>query len=123
MALKDGWGIMRLILIVLAALAFSSPALALQCTPSSSWACVDGSCKAGSSAITIYFSPSEKTVSRCDSQGCSTLQVEAELSGAMLKAASAVNGYLLVVNVLDLTFTEVATSVTSAFIKMGACKE
>jgi hypothetical protein len=49
--------------------------------------------------------------------------VEAELSGAMLKAASAVNGYLMVVNVLDLTFTEVATSTTSAFIKMGACKE
>jgi hypothetical protein len=49
--------------------------------------------------------------------------VETELSGAMLKAANAVNGYLLVVNTLDLTFTEVATSVTSAFIEMGSCKE
>ena len=114
---------MRLFLIILSTLAFSSPALALQCTPSSSWACADGSCKVSPSAITIYFSPSENAVSRCDRQGCSTLQVETELSGAMLKAANAVNGYLLVVNTLDLTFTEVATSVTSAFIEMGSCKE
>ena len=37
----------------------------------------------------------------------------------MLKAASAKNGYLLVINTLDGSFTEIATSVTTVFIKSG----
>jgi len=43
--------------------------------------------------------------------------------GVMLKAASANNGYLLVINTMDLTFTEVATSITTAFVKSGMCEE
>ena len=59
------------------------------------------------------------TVSRCDESGCTTLVVEVVESGVMLKAASAKNGYLLVINTLDGSFTEIATSVTTVFIKSG----
>jgi len=72
--------------------------------------------------MTIYFSPEEKSVSRCSKTGCTNVQVDVQPSGVMIKAASAANGYLLVVNTLNLSFTEVATSVTTPFIKMGTCK-
>ncbi len=63
----------------------------------------------------------EALVSRCDESGCTTLVVEVVESGVMLKAASAKSGYLLVINTLDGAFTEIATLLTTAFIKSGVC--
>lgn len=96
-------------------------ALAYECKPKYWNACSDGNCESGIGDMTIYFSESEKAVSRCDKEGCTPLKVEVARSGVMLKAASANNGYLLVINTMDLTFTEVATSITTAFVKSGSC--
>jgi len=94
-----------------------------ECKPKYWNACSDGNCESGIGDMTIYFSESEKAVSRCDKFGCTPLKVEVARSGVMLKAASANNGYLLVINTMDLTFTEVATSITTAFVKAGMCEQ
>ena len=105
-------------------LLFSVPlAHGYECKPKYWNACSDGNCESGIGDMTIYFSESEKTVSRCDKKGCTPLKVEVARSGVMLKAASANNGYLLVINTMDLTFTEVATSLTIAFVKSGTCAQ
>ena len=94
-----------------------------ECKPKYWNACVDGNCDSGKGEMTIYFSEEEKTVSRCDKKGCTPLNVEVARSGVMLKAASAANGYLLAINTIDFTFTEVATSLTIAFVKSGSCAQ
>lgn len=94
------------------------------CSPKSWTVCAGGNCQAGRGKMTIVLKAEENsipTVSRCDESGCTTLVVEVVESGVMLKAASAKNGYLLVVNTLDGSFTEIATSLTTAFIKSGVC--
>jgi hypothetical protein len=78
--------------------------------------------RSGKMAIVLVAGEgSVPTVSRCDESGCTTLVVEVVESGVMLKAASAKSGYLLVINTLDGSFTEIATSLTTAFIKSGVC--
>jgi len=94
-----------------------------ECKPKYWNSCVDGNCESGIGDMTIYFSESEKAISRCDKKGCTPLKVDVARSGVMLKAASANNGYLLVINTMDLTFTEVATSITTAFVKSGMCEQ
>ena len=94
------------------------------CSPKSWVVCADGDCQSGRGKMTIVLVAGEgsvPTVSRCDESGCTTLVVEVVESGVMLKAASAKSGYLLVINTLDGSFTEIATSVTTAFIKTGIC--
>lgn len=98
-------------------------AFAYACKPKYWNACVDGNCDSGIGDMTIYFSEIEKAVSRCDKKGCTPLKVEVARSGVMLKAASANIGYLLVINTMDLKFTEVATSITTAFVKSGMCEQ
>ncbi len=97
-------------------------AQAYECKPTAESACSGGECvsKVGSE-MTIYFSEDEKAVSRCDKKGCTPVSVQVANSGVMLKAASAYNGYLLVIDKRDLSFTEVATSMTLAFVKSGTC--
>jgi len=105
-------------------LVFAVPLVhAYECKPKYSNACSDGNCESGIGDMTIYFSESEKAISRCDKKGCTPLKVDVARTGVMLKAASANNGYLLVINTMDLTFTEVATSITTAFVKSGMCEE
>lgn len=105
-------------------LLFAVPlAYSYECIPKYWTACSDGNCEAGIGDLTIYFSDSERAVSRCDKRGCTPINVEVARSGVMLKAASATNGYLLVINTMNLTFTEVATSVTTAFVKSGSCAQ
>ena len=94
------------------------------CSPKSWTVCADGDCQSGRGKMTIVLMAGENsvpTVSRCDESGCTTLVVEVVESGVMLKAASAKSGYLLVINTLDGSFTEIATSLTTAFIKSGVC--
>lgn len=114
---------MRFFSIVIAVLFCNVPlAFAYQCTPVTWHNCTKESCASGTGDMTIYFSPDENSVSRCDKRGCTNLKVDVQPSGVMVKAASAYNGYLLVVNTMDLSFTEVATSLTTPFIKMGTCE-
>ena len=116
-------------LLLLLAACCSSTALAesprlYNCSPKSWAVCAEGDCQSGRGKMTIVLMAGESsvpTVSRCDESGCTTLVVEVVESGVMLKAASAKNGYLLVINTLDGSFTEIATSVTTAFIKSGVC--
>jgi hypothetical protein len=97
-------------------------AQAYECNQTSASACSGGECvKNVGSEMTIYFSEEDKTVSRCDKKGCSPVSVQVANSGVMLKAASAYNGYLLVIDKRDLSFTEVATSMTLVFVKSGSC--
>lgn len=97
-------------------------AQAYECKPTTANLCSGGECTSNvSNAMTIYFSEEEKSVSRCDKRGCTPVGVQVANSGVMLKAASATNGYLLVIDKRDLSFTEVATSTTLAFVKSGIC--
>jgi len=115
---------MRVLGTLIVLLFCSSPfVFAYQCTPVSWYACPDGLCQSGMGEITIYFSPDERSVSRCDKRGCTNLKVDVQPSGVMVKAASAYSGYLLVVNTMDFSFTEVTTSLTTPFIKMGMCEK
>jgi hypothetical protein len=109
--------------IVATSMVFSvTVAQAYECKPTSASACSGGECATNvGSEMTIYFSEDEKTVSRCDKKGCSPVSVQVANSGVMLKAASAYNGYLLVIDKRDLSFTEVATSMTLVFVKSGSC--
>ncbi len=116
-------------LLMLLAACWSSAAVAQSprihtCTPKSWAVCADGDCQSDRGKMAIVLVAGEgsvPTVSRCDESGCTTLVVEVVESGVMLKAASAKSGYLLVINTLDGSFTEIATSVTTAFIKSGVC--
>ena len=94
-----------------------------ECKPRYWNACANGVCQSGNGDMTIYFSEADRSVSRCDKKGCTPIKVQVAGSGVMLKAASAENGYLLVINTMDRTFTEVATSVTAAFVKSGSCAQ
>jgi hypothetical protein len=97
-------------------------AQAYECKSIAANLCSGGECASNvSNAMTIYFSEEEKAVSRCDRKGCTPVSVQVANSGVMLKAASATNGYLLVIDKRDLSFTEVATSTTLAFVKSGTC--
>ena len=110
-------------MILASLLVFSATfAQAYECKPSAANLCSGGECTSNvSNAMTIYFSEEEKAVSRCDKKGCTPVSVQVANSGVMLKAASATNGYLLVIDKRDLSFTEVATSTTLAFVKSGTC--
>ena len=110
-------------IISFSALLAINAAFAYECKPKHWNACSDGNCESGVGDMTIYFSESEKEVSRCDKKGCTTLKVEVARSGVMLKAASASHSYLLVINTIDLTFTEIATLTTTAFVKSGSCAQ
>ncbi len=109
--------------IVASSMVFSATVgQAYECKPTSESACSDGDCVSNvGSEMTIYFSEDEKAVSRCDRKGCTPVSVRVANSGVMLKAASAYNGYLLVIDKRDLSFTEIATSMTLAFVKSGSC--
>lgn len=109
--------------ILASSMVFSATATqAYECKPTSASACSGGECVTNvGSEMTIYFSEDEKAVSRCDKKGCTPVSVQVANSGVMLKAASAYNGYLLVIDKRDLSFTEVATSMTLAFVKSGTC--
>ena len=63
-----------------------------------------------------------RVVTRCDKTGCDQIAVNAEASGAMLKFGAVGNGYLIVVNILDLSFSEVATQLSAVYVKSGKCR-
>jgi hypothetical protein len=111
--------------IVAGTIVFSATtAQAYECKPTTANLCSGGECTSDvSNPMTIYFSEEEKAVSRCDKKGCTPVSVQVASSGVMLKAASAMNGYLLVIDKRDLSFTEVATSMTLAFVKSGTCSQ
>jgi hypothetical protein len=112
-----------LFIISFSALLAINTAFAYECKPTYWNACSDGDCESGVGDMTIYSSESEQVVSRCDKKGCTTLKVEVARSGVMLKAASATNSYLLVINTVDLKFTEIATLLTTAYVKSGSCAQ
>lgn len=92
-----------------------------QCTVDVSSICSQAGCNASSNSIRIVINDNN-TVSRCDSKGCDEIVVESVISGAMRKYGNIYNGYLLVLNTMAYTFTEVATLADTAFIKSGTCK-
>jgi hypothetical protein len=95
-----------LFIISFSALLAINTAFAYECKPTYWNACSDGDCESGVGDMTIYFS-----------------EVEVARSGVMLKAASATNSYLLVINTVDLKFTEIATLLTTAYVKSGSCAQ
>ena len=92
-----------------------------QCTVDVSSICSQAGCNMSSNTIRIDINDNN-TVNRCDSKGCDEIIVESVISGAMRKYGSIYNGYLLVLNTMANTFTEVATLADTAFIKSGTCK-
>ena len=113
---------MRKRLTILAALGLCSPALALECTVTSTYRCDGAKCVSGSTALRINVDSGKQTVFRCDAKGCDTIPVEIFASGVMVNYVSGKNGYMFRHNTTDDTFLEVATSMNLAYIKHGVCK-
>ena len=110
------------ILSLIVALFFSSQASAITCRPDVASACGASGCERTRSSIqSIVIDEANRVVTRCDKTGCDQISVTIEASGAMLKFGAVANGYLIVVNVLDLSFSEVATQLSAMYVKSGKC--
>ena len=101
----------------------SYDAYAAECIPEVASVCVLSGCERAQSTITIYTDVSNKIVNRCDSNGCDAITVDIRQSGAMQKMTNPNSDYLLVINTISLTFTEIATASTTAFVKSGICSD
>lgn len=111
------------ILSLIVALFFSSQAFAIACHPDVASVCGAIGCERTPSSIqSIVIDEANRVVTRCDKTGCDHISVTAELSGAMLKFGAVANGYLIVVNALDLSFSEVATQPSAVYVKTAKCK-
>ena len=111
---------MRTILLLFL-IPLSTASFAEECIPKNAQTCDELGCTQSDSAIKIYTNDSNKSVNRCDSRGCSEVVVEIRESGVMKKYGNVLSGYLLLVNSLDNSFTEIATSLNTVFIKSGVC--
>lgn len=108
--------------VLLLAIFFSSQAFAITCRPDVASVCRGSGCERTPDSIqSIVIDEANRVVTRCDKTGCDQIHVEAETSGAMLKFGAVGRGYLIVVNSLDLSFSEVATRLSDVFVKSGKC--
>jgi hypothetical protein len=102
---------------------FATSAFALECRPTTYSACDASGCvRAPQSINRIVIDQRSKLVTRCDKNGCDQVPVEISTSGAMIKIGSIERGYLLIVNKLDGSFSEVASQLTALVVKSGTCK-
>ncbi len=104
-------------------ISFASQASAISCRPDVASVCGASGCERAPSSIqSIVIDEANSVVTRCDKTGCDQIPVNAEASGAMLKFGAIGNGYLIVVNILDLSFSEVATQLSAVYVKSGKCR-
>ncbi len=96
----------------------------VMCVPTRGVFCSGGDCVDREPTVGLVIDLDSNTTSRCDSQGCDTYNVVFDKSGIFLNIRRPYQGgWNVKINVLDMTYTEVAELLLDQYISYGVCRK